>query len=74
MRMGRWIDELLKSLGKYINFETSEGVTREGKLTGFTTREVQFNKSTVEVIIEVELNKDPMDRTPLDRIIKIEIF
>ena len=42
MRMGRWIDELLKSLNKNIYLETSEGVVREGKLTGFDIREIQF--------------------------------
>jgi hypothetical protein len=72
--MGRWIDELLKSLKKNIYLETSEGVVREGKLTGFTIRELEFNNSTVEVITELELNQDPMDRIPFDRLTKVEIY
>ncbi len=74
MKMGNWINELEKSLGKNISFETRDGVIREGKLTGFTTRKVIFNESTVYVLTEVELNKDAMDRTPFDRIDKMEIF
>ena len=73
-QFGWWIDYLIQSTGKNIHLETSDGVHREGMITGFTFRSMELNGNTVEFPIEVELNKDPSDRIPLERCISLKVF
>lgn len=65
---GKWIDEMLDSIGKFFVAETTDGINREGKITGFTYRSFKLNGKMVELPIEIEINGDPNDRLPLDRI------
>jgi len=73
MTYGQMIDELLIATGKYVHLETSDGVLREGKYTGHTTRLMKINNQEVHIPIDIELNGDAMDRVPYDRIVRIEI-
>ena len=68
MRPGQWIDTMVQSVGRYMRLETTDGVTREGKITGFTYRSFKLNGSEADLPTEVEVNGDPNDRIPLDRI------
>ncbi len=65
---GKWIDEMVGSIEKYVNLETLDGTYRDGKVTGFTFREFEFNGEKVGIPQEIELNGDPTDRIPIDRI------
>jgi len=71
--MAWWIEHLLGAVNSFVQLETSDGIRREGRLSGFQLRTMQFNGFDVDVISELELNGDPMDRIPFDRIAKIHI-
>lgn len=68
-----WLNELGDATGEFIRMETSDGVIREGKVTGLRTREIQVNGEQELIPTEVELNGDPNDTVPLDRLIRIDI-
>lgn len=68
MGPGKWIDTMMDSIGEFMRLETTDGVSREGKITGYTTRKFKLNGKVVELPTEVEVNGDPNDRIPLDRI------
>jgi hypothetical protein len=70
---GKWIEELINSVGEYIRLETSDGIQREGRISGFAMRHILFNEVDVDIPIEIELNGDPNDKVPLERINKINI-
>lgn len=60
-KMGKWIDDLFGAVGSYIHLETTDGVKRSGKLTGFRTKTIKFNGVDQDIIIELEVNGDPTD-------------
>jgi hypothetical protein len=72
-KCGAWIDELMCGKKKFIVLDTRDGIRREGRITGFTTREMEFNGVTVSFPTEIELNGDVNDRVTIDRIEKMEI-
>jgi hypothetical protein len=64
-------------LNKYVEIETTSGSQRRAKITGFTYRRLflrglEYKNSQVDLIKELELNNDPMDRVTLDEIAVIE--
>lgn len=65
---GKWIDEMVDLTGHYIRLETGDGIVREGRLSGLRTRELQFGDQKVLIPTELEINGDPNDTIPLDRI------
>jgi len=73
MIASKWIDDLVNSVGCFMNLETTDGVERCGKITGYTFREFKLNDNLVQIPIEVEVNGDPIDRIPLDRILFMKI-
>ncbi len=73
MTPGKWIDELINSEGEFMHLETTDGVNREGKISGFTYREFALNGEQVSFPVEIEVNGDPSDRIPLFRIEKLII-
>ena len=73
MRPGKWIDELIESVGEFVSLETVDGVMREGRISGFTYRSFIFNGDEVQLPIEIEVNGDPNDRIPIDRIATFDI-
>lgn len=64
----RWMDCLVISVGRHINLMTLDGVSRGGKMTAVVMKSIKFNGSPVEYPYEIELNGDPSDKVPLDRI------
>lgn len=68
---GAWIDELVGGLGQYFKVETLDGVVRDGRFTSIRSRELQLDGRTVALPTEVEINGDPMDTVPIDRIASI---
>lgn len=68
-----WIDEIQHSVGKFINLETFDGASREGRLSGVRLEDVEFNGTVAAVLKDLELNGDPTDIVPLDRIKSISI-
>ncbi|MGW8177314.1 MAG: hypothetical protein ACWGQW_00735 [bacterium] len=71
---GKWIDELVHNVGQFIRLETSDGIDREGRLSGLKSRSIKWNGEEVEIITELELNGDPYDSVPLDRISELELI
>lgn len=65
---GEWIDEIVAATGQYIQLETSDGIRREGRLSGLRTRKLRWEGRDVLIPTELELNGDPNDSVPLDRI------
>jgi len=70
---GKWIDDLVGNVGQYVSIETSDGMEREGQLSGLKSRTLNFNGAPVEIITELEINGDPYDSIPLDRISKLNL-
>ena len=70
---GEWIDKLMSSIGSFVVMRTSEGVERCGRISGFKMRNFEFNGKLVDIPSEIELNGDPYDRVPIDRLESIKI-
>lgn len=68
-----WIDAIVEGIHKNFWLETTDGVEREGKITGFRTRSIEINGEMVYWPIEIEINNDSMDTIPLDRVAKIRV-
>ena len=73
MMPGKWIDTLTTSINEFMRLETTDGVHREGRITGFTYRKFEINGDIAELPIEIEINGDPSDRVPLDRVLRMTI-
>jgi hypothetical protein len=73
MKPGNWIDKLVESVGEFMSLETTDGILREGRISGFTYRSFILNGDEVQLPIEIEVNGDPSDRIPIDRIAKIDL-
>jgi len=72
-KMSKWYDLLVDSTGEFMRLETSDGLVRQGKISGYRERTVIINGNEVPVPIEIEINNDPNDTVPLDRVAKIDI-
>lgn len=73
MSPGKWIDELIDSIDKFVWLETTDGLERQGKITGYSTRKFTLNGKTVHIPIDIELNGDTGDRVPLDRVARMKL-
>lgn len=73
MKPGNWIDRLVDSVGEFMSLETTDGLMREGRISGFTYRSLLLDGEEVQLPIEIEVNGDPSDRIPIDRIAKINL-
>lgn len=60
-RPGQWIDDVHGAIGRHVHLETSDGLIREGRLTGLGTREIEINGEPREIPNRIELNGDPND-------------
>jgi hypothetical protein len=72
-KMSKWYDLLVDATGEFMRLETTDGLIRQGKITGYRERLVIINGNEVPVPIEIEINNDPNDTVPLDRVAKIDI-
>lgn len=72
-KASKWIDTLVEGVGSYFWLETTDGVQREGKITGFEMRSIEVNDEIVEWPIGIEVNNDSMDSIPLDRVAKLRV-
>jgi hypothetical protein len=72
-KMGKWIDTLFGSVGKFVHLETTDGVNREGKLTGLRTKTIKFNGTDQDVLMELELNGDPTDCVQLAAVVSLNL-
>lgn len=70
---GDWVERMLESVDSWVTFETTDGIERSGRLSGFEMREFLYNGDRVEFPTHFEINGDPNDQIPLDRITRIEI-
>jgi len=70
---GKWIDELVGATGQYVKLETSDGIVREGRLSGLQSQSISWNGEAVEILTGLELNGDPHDKVALARIIKLDL-
>lgn len=68
-----WIDTLTEGVGEHFWLETTDGVEREGRISGFGVRTVEVNGQEVDLPVEIEVNSDAMDKIPLDRVKKIRV-
>lgn len=71
--IGKWIDVLANSVGKFVHLETRDGLARSGRLTGYRTTDIKLNGEEVPIIIELELNGDPTDSLPITQLSSIEV-
>jgi len=71
---GGWIDTMVENVGNHITLETTDGVVREGRMTGLSSQSLLWDGSPVEILTEVELNGDPYDTVPINRIKSIELI
>lgn len=69
---GWWVDALYQLAGELVNLETLDGVTRGGRLTGIRSQEYRFNGRVFLFPRQLELNGDPNDLVPIDRLASIE--
>ncbi len=69
-----WMDELVDSIDRQIDLETTDGVRRTGKITGFEFRCLEANGTKIDIPLDIELNGDPNDRVPIDRIGTLSIY
>jgi hypothetical protein len=69
----KWIDKLLASVNHYINLSTTDGIDRDGRISGFVMRSFVFNGQKIDVPTEIELNGDPNDKISLDRIASMDV-
>lgn len=74
MKVGKFYDLLVKSVNENIELETYDGLIRRGKMTGLTSRILDFNDDEVELPIEIEFNGDSSDRIPLAVVKKLELI
>lgn len=72
-KIGMVIGRVTESLGRFIHLETTDGVAREGKLTGLRTQEVILNGQTLDMPVALELNGDPNDFIMLLQIYRLDI-
>ncbi len=68
-----WIGNLMNSIDSYATMITTDGIERGGRITGFQLRSFIYNGDTVDIPVEIELNGDPSDRIPLDRIAQLDV-
>lgn len=69
----KWIDTITNSIGKNVYLETTDGIRRSGRISGLTCRTMKFNGDKADLPTEIELNGDPNDRIPLDRVTWMDI-
>lgn len=69
---GAWMDEIFQSTGRFMTIETLDGMNREGRLSGLRLRSVKFNGEDIDEIVELEVNGDPTDCIPWNRVAKID--
>ena len=74
MTPGQWINKINEAVGKNFALETTDGVTRSGKISGLTHESFKLNGNTVDMPVEIEINGDPNDRVPLNRLITLKIY
>lgn len=58
---GAWIDAIYDGVGKFVQLETTDGIRREGKLSGLRSRSIVMNGKIQEIVTGLELNSDPTD-------------
>lgn len=74
MLTSEWMDHLIDSVDKFFNLETTDGVVREGRISGFSFREFTYNEEVVSIPTEIEVNGDANDRIPVNRIAVIKVY
>ena len=70
---GAWIDRIHAAVGGYVNLETSDGIQRNGRLTGIRSNTIRMNGEAVTIISQMELNGDPTDLVDVWRLARIDI-
>lgn len=70
---GAILDGLVSSVGKNVRIETHDGIYRDGRLSGIGMRVIKVNGADLDWPADVELNGDPSDRVPFDRIASIRL-
>ena len=70
---GLWIDDLYRAAGRMVRLETTDGVHRSGRMSGLRSREIQYNGTLTEFVVEIELNGDPSDTVPLGSLVRLDI-
>lgn len=75
VRLGNWLDELKKAADekRYVHFETKDGLSRSGRITGLRCSTMIFNGKRQDIIDEFELNGDNMDLIQFRALASIEI-
>ena len=68
-----WFEEVMDSVGRLCTMETVDGARRSGKITALRMKNIYFNGEKQEFPISVELNGDPTDCVPLDRLASLSI-
>lgn len=70
---GRWIDDIMDSVGCFVHLETRDGISREGELSGLKTLEIEMDGEVREFPVAIELNGDSYDEINLISLQRITI-
>jgi hypothetical protein len=68
-----WDVEIKPMVGQFAHAETTDGVFREGKITGVRTYEVPINGTKFIVPLAFELNGDPNDVIEFKQLAKLSL-
>ena len=73
--MNKWIwdVEIEPMIGQFAHAETTDGVFREGKITGVRTFPVLINGEHFKVPLAFELNGDPNDTLEFKQLAKLNL-
>jgi hypothetical protein len=74
MKPSKWIELIDNSINKNFKLETTEGVVRQGKISGVSRKTFHLNGELVDFPFEIEINGDHNDRVPLDRLQSMTIY
>jgi hypothetical protein len=70
---GALLDGVVSSIGRHVHIETGDGIYRDGRLSGIGVRTLKVNGTAMDWPIDLELNGDPSDRVPIERVVSIVI-
>lgn len=66
-----WNINLDPLVGKHAHLETKDGIRREGRISAIVMKSFKLDGQTVDVPGAFELNGDPVDLIPVERLLYV---
>ncbi len=70
----KWDVDLEALVGKHAHLETKDGTRREGRITAVHTKTFTLDGVKLDIPESVELNGDPLDLIPLDKLQTLDVL